>query len=187
MNAIAGAELRDHFLTWQCRIRQIAMREDGGRPSQGMRPTVLAGDGTELSPGVILLIVREDPEESTEFLKFQVKKQNDPQEVYNKALTFLQSTHYHRAVEFTDEMTGLFAPNSSVAARLLNDGRCVLRFAQFAQGYTLPCQVRRLGREEPAYQATLWHNRVFNSALGDDVAILGFQPDWSEAKVLAPG
>ncbi len=187
MNPIANADLRGHFLTWQCRIRQIAMREDGGRPSQGMRPVVLSPDGTELSPGVILLIVREDPEESTEFLKFQVRKQNDPQEVYNKALTFLQSTHYHRAAEFTDEMTGLFAASSSLAARLLGEGRCTLRFAQFAQGYTLSCGVRQLSAEEPAYQATLWHNRVFNTALSDDVAILGFQPDWSVSEMVAPG
>ena len=30
--------IRDHFLGWQCRIRQIAMRQEGGRPSPGMRP-----------------------------------------------------------------------------------------------------------------------------------------------------
>ena len=162
------------------------MREDGGRPSPGMRPAVLAGDGTELSPGIILLMVREDSEESTEFLKFQVKKQNDPQEIYNKALTFLQSTHYHRAAEFTDEMTGLFAPNSSLAARLLHEGRCTLRFGQFGQGYRLRCDVRQLNSAEPAYQASLWHNRVFNTALGDNVSILGFQPDWSMSEMAAP-
>ena len=43
--------LRDHFLAWQCRIRQIAMRQDGGRPSPGMRPRVLNTAGREVCAG----------------------------------------------------------------------------------------------------------------------------------------
>jgi hypothetical protein len=38
--ATAEAALRDHFLGWQCRIRQYAVRHGGGRPSSGMRPSV---------------------------------------------------------------------------------------------------------------------------------------------------
>ena len=43
--------LRDHFLAWQCRIRQIAMRQDGGRPSPGMRPRVLDAIGPRIVAG----------------------------------------------------------------------------------------------------------------------------------------
>ncbi len=32
----AQAALRDHFLGWQCRLRQLAVREAGGRPSSGI-------------------------------------------------------------------------------------------------------------------------------------------------------
>ena len=38
----AAQALRDEFIGWQCRIRQIAVREGGGRPSSGMRPRVVA-------------------------------------------------------------------------------------------------------------------------------------------------
>ncbi len=41
----AKGDIRDHFLAWQCRIRQMAMREQGGRPSPGMRPRVLTVAG----------------------------------------------------------------------------------------------------------------------------------------------
>ena len=41
MNKKTAAKRRDSFLDWQCRIRQVAMREEGGRPSPGMRPRVL--------------------------------------------------------------------------------------------------------------------------------------------------
>ncbi len=174
-------DLNSHFLTWQCRIRQIAMREDGGRPSPGMCPRVLTADGEELASNIVVLLIRESPAESTEFLKFQVKKHNSPEDIYNKALTFLQSTHYHRAIEFSDEMTGLFAASSPLVERLLIEGKCVLAFEQFGQKYSLPCRIRQLDPNEPSFQATIWHNRVFNPNLGDDVAIVGFQPDWDEA------
>ncbi|MCH7795324.1 MAG: hypothetical protein IH900_09330, partial [Proteobacteria bacterium] len=36
----AQAALRDHFLGWQCRLRQMAVRQAGGRPTSGMRPEV---------------------------------------------------------------------------------------------------------------------------------------------------
>lgn len=177
-------DLRNHFLTWQCRIRQIAMREQEGRPSQGMRPRVLDAGGEQLSAGVIVLLVREDSFESTEFLKFQVQKYNDPQDVYKKALIFLQSTHYHRAAEFSDEMTGLFGNDSELVERMTGDGKVTLEFSQFSQTYRIPCNTRLLGADEEAYQATLWHNRVFNPNIGSDIEIVGFQPDWDAAVAL---
>lgn len=177
-------DLATHFLTWQCRIRQIAMREDAGRPSQGMRPKVIDGEGNELSAGIIVLLVRENSYESTEFFKFQVQKHNSPEDIYNKALTFLQSTHYHGALEFNDELTALFAPGSKLVERLMIEGKCILQFEQFNQRYTLPCRIRQLEPQDDAYQATIWHNRVFNPNLGDDVSIIGFQPDWDEALAL---
>lgn len=177
-------DLRNHFLTWQCRIRQIAMREQEGRPGQGMRPRVLDANGEQLSVGIIVLLVREDSFESTEFLKFQVQKYNDPQDVYKKALIFLQSTHYHRAAEFSDEMTGLFSKGSELVERMMGGGKVMLEFNQFSQTYTIPCRTRLLDADEAAYQATLWHNRVFNPNIGSDIDIIGFQPDWDAAVAL---
>ncbi len=174
-------ELRDHFLTWQCRIRQIAMREGEGRPSQGMRPRVVDASGQQLSSGIIVLLVREEPFESTEFLKFQVQKYNDPQDVYKKALIFLQSTHYHRAAEFSDQMTGLFSKGSTLVERMMGDAKVTLHFSQFSQTYSIPCRTHLLDTDDAAYQATLWHNRVFNPNIGADIEVVGFQPDWNAA------
>ena len=157
------------------------MREDGGRPSPGMCPRVIDGEGNVLADRIVVLLIRENPAESTAFLKFQVQKQHAPEDIYKKSLTFLQSTHYHRAIEFSDEMTGLFSPGSALAEQLLVDGKCLLEFEQFGQSYTLPCRIRQLELDEPAAQATIWHNRVFNPSLPDDVCLLGFQPDWDEA------
>ena len=173
--------LRERFLLWQCRIRQIAMRDDGGRPSEGMRPQIRSPDGEILSDGVIVLLVRGDPEESTDFFQFQVRKNHDPNEVYQKGLTFLQSTHYHRANRFSDEMTALFLPGSRLAGVLAGLAACRLDFRQFGQSWHLPCAVREMATDEPAYRNTLWHNRLFNTQLSDDVTIFGFRPDWTAA------
>ncbi|MEO9875027.1 MAG: hypothetical protein ABJM26_02130 [Anderseniella sp.] len=157
------------------------MREEEGRPSQGMRPRVLDAGGEQLSAGIIVLLVRDDSFESTEFLKFQVQKYNDPQDVYKKALIFLQSTHYHRAAEFSDEMTGLFSKGSELVERMTGDGNVTLEFSQFSQIYRIPCEIRLLATDEAAYEATLWHNKVFNPNIGSDIEIVGFRPNWNEA------
>ena len=88
--------LRDHFLGWQCRIRQIAMRQDGGRPSPGMRPRVLTTAGRELSPALTVLIVPKEPEESTAFFRFQVQKSRDPRDIYERGLAFLQADYFQQ-------------------------------------------------------------------------------------------
>ena len=46
----AARALHQQFLGWQCRVRQLAVREAGGRPSAGMRPRVTTTAGEEISP-----------------------------------------------------------------------------------------------------------------------------------------
>ena len=182
----AQVALRNHFLAWQCRIRQIAMRDDAGRPSAGMTPRCIGLDGEEIVPALIILVVPLDSYESTAFFKHQVRKTADPRSVYEKGLEFLQSTHFQNSSRFSDELTALFAPESSVAAALLDRGDCVLEFGQFNQTYSLPCSVRELPATDPAREATLWHNRIFNPEIPAGVHILGFQPDWSCAQAKPP-
>lgn len=177
-------ELREQFFSWQCRIRQIAMREDEGRPAPGMCPRILSHSGEVLAEQVITMIIRGASEESTDFFRFQVQKNNDPNEVRKKALTFLQATHYHGPKEFSDCLTALYSGGSEFAGELINAGKCILEFRQFNQGYRLHCLVSLLNPGEPEYEATLWHNRCFNPRLGDDVMIVKFEPDWLVSSLL---
>ncbi len=57
-----AARIRDHFLGWQCRIREHAMRHHGGRPSPGMRPRVARPDGTEIAAAVTVLLIQAEPD-----------------------------------------------------------------------------------------------------------------------------
>jgi hypothetical protein len=174
----AADELRDEFVTWQCKIRQMAVREDAGRPSPGMRPSLDTPEGHRLADGIIVLVHHANPYESTMLFRHQAKRTNDPVERYNKAIEILAASHFQYPGEFTDRMTALFGPGSAIADRLLSHGRCVLGFEQFSQWFRLTCKVLALEEADPLYQATYWHNSLFNPNLPAGIRILAFEPDW---------
>ena len=178
----AGADIRDHFLGWQCRIRQIAMRQDGGRPSPGMRPRLLTTAGRELSPALTVLIVPREPKDSTAFFQFQVQKSPDPRQVYEKGLAFLQADYFQQPGTFSERLTAVLPDASPLAAALLAEGTCLLEFNQFRQFYRLPCAVFESPAGDPARDVSIWHNRLFNPALPDAVHVLAFRPDWASAE-----
>ncbi len=60
----------------------------------------------------------------------------------------------------------------------------MLAFDQFSQGWRLPCAVSRLGADDAARAASLWHNRIFNPSLPDDASVLQFRPDWASAEIV---
>jgi hypothetical protein len=177
----ASQVLRAEFIGWQCRLRQLAARQDGGRPSAGMRPRVTTPAGDELAAGVIVLISETEPQDSTQQFRFQYLKTQDPNERYDKVLEFLQARYFQEPARFSDVLTALFARGSELTQRLLETGRCVLEFDQYSQGYRIPCAVARLPQAHPRHQATYWHNRLFNDHLPATIEVLAFTPDWAHA------
>ncbi len=177
--------LKDQFLAWQCRIRQIAMREDGGRPSPGMRPRLLDARGKEMAKVLTVLIVPRDPSESTDFFRFQAMKTADPRDLYERALAYLQADYFQKPEAFSEELLAVLPEGSDFAAALVAAGSCVLEFEQFSQAYRLPSSVRELRRNDPAREAAIWHNCVFNPALPETVHVVALKPDWASAKALS--
>ena len=178
----ANEKLRDRFLGWQCRIRQIATRSHDGRPTSGMMPLAFAtGAGTPVARIVTVLCKR--PEHSvTMELRHMARRTHDPAERRESALRFLAERYYQSAREFSDILTASFAPDSATAATLLEHRECRLAFEQFSQRFDLYCTVRRLSRNNPLREATFWHNLLFNPRLNADCAILGFEPDWPRSE-----
>ncbi len=178
--------LAEVFLGWQCRIRQHAVRRDGGRPSSGMRPEVFVGDNSASLGRIVVLIVKREWEEPTARFRFMAEKTHDPADRYDAALKYLQADYYQKPNTFSEEMTALFGAESGWVQRLLGAGRCVLSFEQYGQVYRLECSVRALDEDEGGYQLTYWHNRLFNPAMPGDVRVLGFMPNFAEGEVV-PG
>ena len=175
----AGLAARREFLGWQCRIRQLAVRQSDGRPSTGMRPAgPLLPGGEDLGP-VIVLIRRKASDDVTAQFQHMVRRTRDPAERRDSALKFMAAAYYQRPDEFSDELTALFGPDSALARRLVDAGRCRLDFAQFGQRYVLECRVRRLAETDPGIAFTYWHACLFNPAIPGDAEILAFQPDWA--------
>jgi hypothetical protein len=177
--ASASALLRDEFIEWQCRIRQIAVRQDAGRPSPGMRPRVISLDGTEISPGIVVLIVPKDPSHSTTQFRYQFLKTADPIERFEKIVEIQAAEYFQHPENFSDVITALFGPGSEPAARLVDMGQCILEFTQYSQGYRIPCGVNELDEQNEFFQATYWHNSMYNPNLSAGIRVLAFKPDWS--------
>ncbi|MGH6736918.1 MAG: hypothetical protein ACRECX_12715 [Methyloceanibacter sp.] len=182
MSKAERKKLRDKFLLWQCRLRQIAMREDGGRPAPGMCPRVLDASGAELAPRIIVLILPKAPAESTAFFRFQLMKSPDPRERYEKALHYLQADYFQEPEGFSDVMVATLSHDAPLATQILTAKRCTLVFAQGRHGYRVPCKAKALKEDDAAREAAIWHNRVFNPALPDAVHVVAFEPDWASAR-----
>jgi hypothetical protein len=178
LKTLTNNDLRSYFLGWQCRIRQISARDYGGAPLPGMRPRLLSRSGEELMPAMTLLILPISPEPSTAYLRFQLQRTHDHALAREAAVAYLAATYFQEPELFSDEMMAMFQPRSQIARRILKLGDCLLDFDQYSQRFTMFCRARAVARKEAVYQTTLWHNRIFNPNVPNDVVILGFKPDW---------
>ena len=83
---------RNYFLGWQCRVREQIMRMENGRPSKGIKPSVLLGDAKENIGYIILLLYPKDPKECIMHFHYMVHRTHDPQIRLTKAVQWLSSS-----------------------------------------------------------------------------------------------
>ncbi len=184
--AILGQSYADHplkqaFLKWQCRVRQMAMRDNFGRPDDGITPVVILG-GTSEPMGHVITILNKVPQFSlTPELEHMARQTNDPAQRRDKALQFLSSSYYQKSEEFSDLLTATFPAKSPGAARIRSANRCTLVFDAFNQRFDLACKVWKLVPRNPVYRATIAHNQLFNPDISPETTVLGFEPDWTNS------
>jgi hypothetical protein len=175
------AALRDSFLRWQCRVRQMMMRDEQGRPSAGIVPALTLPGATE-PLGHIITVMSKSPQFSkTPEMRHMARKTNDPAQRREAALAFFSEYYYQKPAEFSDILTATFPAGSPGAAKIREAGRAVLTFDAYAQRFVLDCRVWKLAEHNPLYQSTYWHNLLFNPGLAADTVILGFEPDWTRS------
>jgi len=177
----AGA-LRLAFLRWQCRVRQIAMREERGRPTDAMTPA-LTLPGAAAPMGHVITVLNKTVQAScVPELRHMAQKTNDPAQRREAALKFLSEFYYQKPEEFSDMLTATFPPGSPGAAAIRAAGECRLGFDAYNQRFDIVARVWQLADHHPLWQATYWHNLLFNSALPAETVILGFEPDWHRSR-----
>ena len=183
VNALLGqstsnAPLRKAFLRWQCRVRQTAMRDNEGRPDDGIIPAVYLADESEPMGHIITLLNKSPAYSVTAELVHMSAKTNDPAQRRDQAIRFFSAAYYQKAGEFSDILTATFPPESPGAARLRAADTVRLVFEAYAQRFDLTCKVWRLVDRNPLYQSTIAHNALFNPSLHPETVVLGFEPDW---------
>lgn len=180
----AQAAMRQAFLGWQCRLRQIAIRQHDGRPTSGLCPELDVA-GQPIGP-ITVVLNKADPEPSLAQFRFMAKRTHDPRERYKAAIDYLAATYFQTPSSFADDLTALFGPGAKLPRRLAGRDDCVLHFEQFSQRFRLPCAAHLLHADAPAYQATYWHNALFNPEIPSGVQIVAFAPDWAHAEADPP-
>ena len=177
----SAAPLRLAFLKWQCRVRQIAMRDNAGRPDEAISPALYLPGADEPLGHIITLLSKSPSYSVTPELNHMIAQTNDPAQRRDQAIRFFSATFYQKASEFSDILTATFPPGSPGAARIRRAKEIRLVFDAYAQKFDLTCKVWKLARHNPLYQSTMAHNRLFNPGLSPDTEILGFEPDWSKS------
>ncbi len=175
--------LRLSFLKWQCRVRQMAMRDNQGRPDDAIKPALFLPHQDQPLGHIITLLNKSPGYSVTPELLHMAKKTNDPAQRRDQAIRFFSATYYQKASEFSDILTATFPPGSPGAASIREAENVRLRFEAYMQMFDLSCKVWRLAPHNPLYQATMAHNRLFNPALPADTEVLGFEPDWNASSM----
>jgi hypothetical protein len=170
------SEQYKRFISWQCRLRKLSMRELGGRPTLGMSAGVCSISGGEVKSQMNFLIVKQDSESISSEFRHIIRKTQDSAEWVKNGLRILAERHYQDDFNFSDELTALFGTDSSLADALTLAGQCHLKFAEDSVEQAFDFSVREMDGEESAFQATYWHNHLFNASIPGQVRILGFTP-----------
>ena len=170
------SEQYQRFTAWQCRLRKQCVRELGGKPSVGMSAGIYSISGGDEQSRLSFLIVRKDSAARTDEFRHLVRKTPDSREWAKGGLRILSELHYHETDQFDNRLTALFSLDSTVADALLEAGQCHLKFAEKGVDYGFDFDVESLADESELFQATYWHNRLFNPTLPGQVRILGFTP-----------
>ena len=164
------------FISWQCRLRKMSMREFEGRPTPGMSAGVYSISGGEEQSHLNFLVIRKNPRERTDVFRHIVRKSPDSSQWVKNGLRVLAELHYHEDKEFDNQLTALFSLDSNLANALIEAGECHLKFTQDSIEHAFDFDVLSLNENDELFQATYWHNRLFNPALPGKVRVLGFKP-----------
>ncbi len=188
MNLVAQNEsldyntlLREKFLKWQCRVRQIIMREDFGKPNNSIMPSVKLINSQEDLGHIITIISKDIPFSHVPEIMHMAKSVIDPMQRRDKAVQYFSSTYFQKHREFSDIITSTFSPNSFGALKIIKSKECLLIFEAYNQYFELFCEAKQLKKDDPFYISTWWHNSLFNPSLHPETIILSFNIDWSKS------
>ena len=168
------------FIYWQCQIRKYSARSLEGQLTSGTRPELVVDNNILGSITTVLLPVGTVDE--TGYLDHIFKKTHDPGERRKNAIKYFQSNYYQQPGLFGGELSATAPAQSGWVETVVSADTVELRFNQGPTNWRIVCEARLLANTNTQRLFTLAHNRLFNSALSPQVAVLLFSPDWISAK-----
>ncbi len=173
---LSPADQYKRFMSWQCRLRKVSVRELGGRPTSGMNARVYSISGGEEQSRMNFLIVKQESADLNSEIRHIIRKTQDSAEWLKNGLRILAERHYLDDFNFSNELTALFSLDSPLADALTRAGECRLKFVENSIEHAFDFTVTEISEQDLAHQATYWHNHLFNPSLPGQVRVLGFTP-----------
>ena len=171
---------QEAFMKFQCRARQMIMRDNLGRPDASITPTIYLKGNTKPITEIITLMHKLPEYSALSELMHIARKTNDPSQRRDQAVKLLSASYYQKHREFTDVLTATFTPNSNLAETLISEGSCRLLFDAHSHKFESTFTVNKLERSEFLFRSTIMHNQLFNPNLHPETIILSFSPGWEE-------
>ena len=159
------------------------MRENFGRPDGAIKPRLTLNRDSEPVGNIITVLSKNPSHSKTPEMRHMVQSIFDPSQRRDKAIQFFSEIYYQKPRQFSDTLTAAFSPDSPVAEVICAAKACSLTFDSYGQRFDLDCTVSTLTKKNPLFQATWWHNLLFNPNLNSHIAILGFEPDWKSSAI----
>ena len=171
---------QEKFMKFQCRARQMIMRDNLGRPDASITPTIYLKGNTKPITKIITLMHKLPEYSALSELMHIARKTNDPSQRRDQAVKLLSASYYQKHREFTDVLTATFTPNSNLAETLISEGSCRLLFDAHSHKFESTFTVNKLERSEFLFRSTIMLNQLFNPNLHPETIILSFSPGWEE-------
>ena len=171
---------QEKFVKFQCRARQMIMRDNFGKPDDSIMPNLYLDKQKEPICKIITLIHKLPEFSLLTELKHIAKKTNDPSQIREQAIRLLSSSYYQKNKEFSDILTATFTPESEIAKTLIEKGVCRLLFEAFSHRFDVKFNVIQLEKSEFLYHSTISHNQLFNINIHPETIVLSFCPKWND-------
>ena len=157
------------------------MRENFGRPDGAIKPRLTLNTNSGPIGDIITVLSRTPSHSKTPEMRHMVQSIFAPSQRRDKAIQFFSEIYYQKFQQFSDTLTAAFSPDSPMAEVICATKACLLIFESYGQRFDLNCTVSTLTKNNPLFQATWWHNKLFNPHLLPDTVILSFEPVWSRS------
>ena len=173
------------FVIWQCSLRQRNFRMFSGKPSEGTTALILDNKSNKEIASLRSVLIEKNSLNTAKMFEFMIKKTNDPEERFDKAVKFFASEYYNTPRNFDGSFTATFSYKSDLAKKILKKKKCNVQFFERDTGFNFNVSVSKLNKTNMKWMYTFWHNSFFNPVLNEDIDILYFNPIKSGLKKIA--